>query len=75
MSYDETWQCTVGKFENILHCWMYNSTITLWARFTKQGKVARESNPIKVQMGVESFACDQLTTRKLKKNVAAGLFP
>lgn len=29
MSYDETWQCTVGKRDNMLHCWMYNSTITL----------------------------------------------
>ncbi len=29
---------------------------TYWARFTKQGKLARERNLIKAQMGVESSA-------------------
>ncbi len=38
----------------------------LWARFTKQGKLALERNSIKAPMRGENSACDLLTMRTLK---------
>ncbi len=46
-----------------------------WARFTKQGKLARERNSKKALMGVESSAVDLLTILKLKNTDAARSLP
>ncbi len=48
---------------------------TLRDRFTKQGKLAWEHNPIKVPMEVENSAGDLITMRKLNNTDAARSFP
>ncbi len=52
-------QCTVDKLALIRR-----------ARFTKQGKLARERNSKTVPMGMYISLCDLLTTLKLKKTDA-----